>query len=253
MKLFVKISIAVVVYLIFLIVYLPASLLVSLAPLPNNIQFAGVDGTLWNGKADLVRIDQRQLEQVSWQLSPWALFIGRADIDFKIGTRATAVSSKGSISYSFSGLQVENLRFDAPNSFIVAGARLPFRAQLNGDISLMVEKLEQGLPWCEQLAGKLFLNSTHLTNQFGEYPLGNIALGLNCLDGQVQLTTDEQLNQLGLVGTITLAENNLVKVSAKIKPTAAQPKDLTEALAFLGRQDSQGYYPINYQGAIPGL
>nr|WP_275975080.1 type II secretion system protein N [Shewanella gaetbuli] len=240
-------------YVIFLIVYLPANWLVSIAPLPNNIQISGVDGTLWQGKAELVKIDQRQLEHVSWSLSPWGLLLGKANVDYQIGTRATPVNSKGYISYSFSGLYADNLRFDAPNQFLLGGARLPFRTEVNGDVSLMVSQLEQGQPWCEQLEGKLFLNATHVKNQFGEYPLGDISLGLSCLDGQVVLTTDEQANQLGLQGTITLSENNTVKVSAKIKPVNTQPQDLQKALSFLGKQDSQGYYPINYQGKIPGM
>tara|TARA_R110002126_G_scaffold88617_1_gene212276 strand:- start:746 stop:1507 length:762 start_codon:yes stop_codon:yes gene_type:complete len=252
-SLFSKIVIGVIIYLVFLLVYLPANWLVSIAPLPNNVAISGAEGTLWQGQASLVTIDQRQIEQVSWQLSPWGLLVGKADIDFKIGNRATPVSGKGSISWSFSGLRANNIRFDLPDSFLLAGARLPFKTQIDGDISLMVEILEQGKPWCEQLSGKLFLNNTNVKNQYGVYPLGNISLGLSCLDGQLKIATDETQNVLGLTGSAILGESNLVKVSAKIKPTDAQPKDLREALSFLGRQDSQGYYPINYQGVVPGL
>nr|BBG82718.1 general secretion pathway protein N [Shewanella sp.] len=253
MSLFSKIVIGVIIYLVFLLVYLPANWLVSIAPLPNNVAISGAEGTLWQGQASLVTIDQRQIEQVSWQLSPWGLLVGKADIDFKIGNRATPVSGKGSISWSFSGLRANNIRFDLPDSFLLAGARLPFKTQIDGDVSLMVEILEQGKPWCEQLSGKLFLNNTNVKNQYGVYPLGNISLGLSCLDGQLKIATDETQNVLGLTGSAILGESNLVKVSAKIKPTDAQPRDLREALSFLGRQDSQGYYPINYQGVVPGL
>tara|TARA_R110002050_G_scaffold185418_2_gene319437 strand:- start:1477 stop:2238 length:762 start_codon:yes stop_codon:yes gene_type:complete len=252
-SLFSKIVIGVIIYLVFLLVYLPANWLVSIVPLPNNVAISGAEGTLWQGQASLVTIDQRQIEQVSWQLSPWGLLVGKADIDFKIGNRATPVSGKGSISWSFSGLRANNIRFDLPDSFLLAGARLPFKTQIDGDVSLMVEILEQGKPWCEQLSGKLFLNNTNVKNQYGVYPLGNISLGLSCLDGQLKIATDETQNVLGLTGSAILGESNLVKVSAKIKPTDAQPRDLREALSFLGRQDSQGYYPINYQGVVPGL
>lgn len=251
MKLFVKIAIAVVLYLFFLVAYLPANWLISVAPLPSTVSFASVEGTLWDGQAGLINIDNRQLEQVSWQLSPWGLFVGQANIDYQIGNRASAVSSKGSLSYSLSGLEGEAIRFDAPHAFLLAGQRLPFRTQISGDVSLMLETLAQGQPLCEALNGKLFLNATQVNNQFGEYPLGDVALKLDCIDGEVQLSTDEKMNQLGLVGSITIGENNLVKVSAKIKPTPEQPQDLTKALSFLGKQDSQGYYPINYQGQLP--
>ncbi|AZG34456.1 MAG: type II secretion system protein N [Shewanella psychromarinicola] len=253
MSLFSKIVIGVIIYMMFLLVYLPANWLVSIAPLPNNMVISGAEGTLWQGKAALITIDQRQIERVSWTLSPWGLFVGQANIDFNVGNRATPVSGKGSLSWSLSGMSAKNIRLDLQDSFILAGARLPFKTQIDGDVSIMVEVLKQGKPWCEQLHGKLFVNHTNVKNQFGVYPLGNITLGLSCLDGQLQLATDETQNVLGLTGTAILGESNLVKVSAKIKPTDAQPKDLREALPFLGRQDTQGYYPINYQGVVPGL
>ncbi|WP_137224665.1 MULTISPECIES: type II secretion system protein N [Shewanella] len=253
MSLFSKIVIGVIIYLVFLLVYLPANWLVSIAPLPSNVAISGAEGTLWQGKAALITIDKKQIEQVSWKLSPWGLLAGKANIDINVGSRATPVNGKGSISWSLSGLSAKNIRIDLPDSFLLADARLPFKTKIDGDVSLMVEALKQGEPWCEQLNGKLFLNNTNVKNQYGVYPLGNIALGLSCLDGQLQIATDETQNVLGLTGTATLGESNLVKVSAKIKPTDAQPKDLRDSLSFLGRQDSQGYYPINYQGVVPGL
>lgn len=242
-----------VIYLIFLLVYLPANWLISIAPLPNNVTVSGAEGTLWQGKAALISIDKKQIEQVSWNVSPWGLLVGKANIDVNVGSRATPVNGRGSISWSLSGVSAKNIRIDLPDSFLLAGTRLPFKTKIDGDVSLMVETLVQGKPWCEQLKGKLFLNSTDVKNQYGVYPLGNIALGLSCLDGQLQIATDETQNILGLSGTVILGEANSVKVNAKIKPTDTQPKDLRDALQFLGRQDSQGYYPINYQGVVPGL
>ncbi|MFS1425046.1 type II secretion system protein N [Shewanella sp. 10N.286.48.B5] len=253
MSLIKKIILGVFVYLIFLVVFIPANWLVGIAPLPNNIKVSGVSGTLWQGSADLVSIDRRLIEQVSWDLNPWTLFIGQLYVDLQIGSRATPVSGQGDISWSLAGVSAENLRFEAPNKFLLGNAKLPFRTMVDGDVSLIVESLKQGTPWCEQLTGKLFLNAIDVKNQFGEYPLGDIALGLSCIDGQVQLMTDDSMNKMGIQGSATLGENNRIVVSAKIKPTHEQPQDLTQALSFLGKQDSQGYYPVNYQGTIPGL
>nr|WP_210147281.1 type II secretion system protein N [Shewanella sp. WXL01] len=241
------------IYVFFLVAYVPANWLVSIAPVPHNIKLSGVSGTLWQGQADMLKIDRRQIDQVSWQLNPWSLLLAQADLDVTIGTRATPVSGKANVTLSMSGIKAENLRFEAPSSFLLAGARLPFRTKVLGDLSVIVEKFEQGQPWCEQLTGKLFVNGVDVTNQFGAYPLGNMAFNLACVDGQVQLSAEDKGNDIGLAGTVTLVDQKRVQVAAKIKPTPNQPEDLTKALAFLGKQDSQGYYPINYQGRIPGM
>ncbi|WP_445946898.1 type II secretion system protein N [Shewanella sp.] len=248
-----KIILAVALYLIFLVVYLPTKWLVSIAPLPANVSLSGVTGSVWNGQIDLVQIGPRQIEQLKWQLSPWALLLGQANVDINLGNRATAVSGKADVSWSLSGVKVQGLRFDAPNSFLIAGARLPFGTQIQGEVSLMVADFIQGKPWCEQLSGKLFLNHADMKNQFGEYPLGNMALALICQDGQVAVSMTEADNKLGISGLILLGADNSIKVTAKVKATDGQPQDMRNSLAYLGKPDSQGYYPVNYQGRLPGM
>ncbi len=246
-----KIIIGVAVYLLFLIMLFPANVAVSLAPLPKNINISGVSGTVWSGSAALVTVDKRQLEQVRWELSPWGLFLGKANLDLTIGSRANAVNGKGFISLSSSAINIEQLRFDAPSEFLLGKTRLPFKTEVEGNFSLIVQQFAQGQPWCEQLNGKLFVQQFQVNNQFGKYPLGNVEVGLTCEDGNIKVATDEAMNGLGLSGTALLKADKLVQVSAKIKETTAQPEDLKKALSFLGKQDSQGYYPITYQGRLP--
>lgn len=248
-----KIIIGVGIYLVFLVALLPASVVVKLAPIPNGVSLSGVSGSIWSGNIESVTVQNRQLEQVQWQLSPWSLVLGQAKLDLVIGNRGTAVNGKGLVTLSMSGVDAKGLRFEAPSSFLLGNNRLPFRTKVDGDISLFIDTLEQGKPWCEQLNGKLFVNRASVKNQFGDYPLGDIELGLSCVDGNVKVKSDETMNQLGFTGTVTLQAEKVVQVSAKIKETASQPEDLKKALAFLGKKDSQGYYPISYQGRVPGL
>ncbi|MCU8017572.1 type II secretion system protein N [Shewanella sp. SM72] len=253
MSLIKKVIIGVLIYLIFLVVLFPAKIAIALAPLPANISVSGVSGSIWSGSIETLSMPQRQVEQVRWDLSPWALFLGKVKVDFQVGSRATPVSAKGLISWSMGGLSAQGLRFEAPDSFLLGNAKLPFKTEITGEVSLLVETLEQGKPWCEQLSGKLFLNQTNVKNQFGNYPLGNIELGLSCVEGKAQLATDETKNQLGIVGTLQLDEGNMVKVEAKIKETAEQPEDMRESLNILGKRGADGYFPVVYQGRIPGL
>ncbi|WP_299795569.1 type II secretion system protein N [uncultured Shewanella sp.] len=246
-----KIIVGVLFYLVFLIALLPASVVVSLAPLPNTISLNGVSGTIWSGEVESLTVEKRQLELVQWELSPWSLFLGKVRLDLVSGNRGTVVNGKGSVTLSMDGIQAQALRFEAPGSFLVGDTRLPFRTKVGGDISLFIEELAQGQPWCEQLTGKLFLNGANVKNQFGDYPLGDIELGLSCVDGNVKVNSDESMNQLGLSGSVLVKAEKMVQVSAKIKETPSQPEDLKKALSFLGKKDSQGYYPISYQGRLP--
>lgn len=253
MSLIKKIIIGVLIYLAFLLMLFPASVAVRLAPVPANVNISGVGGSIWSGTIEVLNIQQRQLEDIRWELSPWALFLGKVKVDFQVGSRATPVSARGLITWSMGGISAQDLRFEAPDRFLIGNAKLPFKTEIQGEVSLLIETLKQGKPWCEQLSGKLFLNQTNVNNQFGKYPLGNIELSLSCVDGKVQLATDESKNQLGVVGTLQLDEGNMLKIAAKVKETNTQPEDMRQSLGILGKRGSDGYFPVEYQGRIPGI
>ena len=77
MSLIKKIIIGVLVYLVFLLALFPASVAVRLAPLPANVGISGVSGSIWSGSIETLNLQQRQVEQVRSELSPWALVFGR--------------------------------------------------------------------------------------------------------------------------------------------------------------------------------
>ncbi|MCH1925918.1 type II secretion system protein N [Shewanella sp. C32] len=248
MKIFVKVLIAVLLYLVFLVALLPARVVVALAPLPNGVSLAGVSGTLWQGSADTLVADGRQLEQVQWHLSPWQLITATVNLDVTFGGSGSAVTGKGNVSYSPSGIKLNSVKFDAPVSFLVGRNQLPFQTKASGDISLFVQQFEQGTPWCEQLAGKAFLNNIGITNRFGQYPLGDIELALQCVNGQVQLATDDEKNKLGIAGTLSLQDGMKYQLNGRMKVTADQPADLQKALPMLGKADANGFYPLTFSG-----
>ena len=208
MSLIKKIVLGVIIYLVFMVALFPAKVAVSLAPLPKFVKLSGVSGSIWNASIATVSLPQRSIEQVKLSINPLALLTGQLEADVTIGTKSTPVAGKGKLSVSSDGVKVTDLSLDAPDSFVLGNARLPFKTKIDGEISLVVVLGKQGKPWCSAMAGKLFLNQTQVTNQFGNYPLGNIELGLSCLDGKVQIRTDEKRNDLGLNGEILLDAGN---------------------------------------------
>lgn len=248
-----KILLGVLIYLIFMVALFPASVALKLAPLPAQIRVAGISGTIWDGQVATLVVQRRQFEQLHWDLDLWRLLQGKLAADITLGNRGSVVSGKGHISWSLGGIQVTDLRFEAPNNFVIGNARLPFHTKIGGEINLIVPQFSQGLPWCSTLQGKVFLNHLSAKNQFGHYPLGNIQLGLSCDAGQLVLNTTEKDNDLGVSAKATLGENSKLLVEGRIRETATQPADLQQALTFLGRPDAQGYYPIRYAGVVPGL
>lgn len=248
-----KIIIGLLVYVIFLVATFPAKLVVKFVDLPKGLSVAGISGSVWQGNIDNIRFERRQLDSFKWELSPWRLLLGQAQVDFSLGERNAPINGKGLVRVSFSGLYFEDFRFEAPIPLLLGQKKLPLNTKVNGDVSLFLSHFDSGEPWCETLSGKAIFNQAQVQNQFGDYPLGDVAFDLSCTKGNIEFKTDDSLNSLGLVGSLMLEDKNRVAINAKMKETAEQPADLKKMLSQFGAKDSKGYYSLNYKGAIPGL
>ena len=246
-----KIIIGVFIYLVFLVVLMPAKVVLAFIPLPSNVKVANIGGSIWQGSASSVEVQGKTFDQVRWDVNPWALFLGKASADIVIGSKATSFNTKGHVSYSFSGLKVTELTLHSNADFLLAGQRLPFRTKAGGEVTLHVADFTQGQPLCESLQGKVLLHQVNVKNQFGDFPLGELDFALGCEQGEVVLTAAESGNKIGVSGQVNIGKGNRYKVAAKLKPTANMPEMIRNNLQYLGKPDSKGYYSIKYQGKLP--
>lgn len=246
-----KILLGLFIYLCFMLVFLPAKVVYDFLPIPEQITINHINGTIWHGTAQTLNIDNHQLEQIQWDFRPSQLLLGKIVFALKIGDRTSEVKGDGRLSYSLAGFSISDLKLTLPSAFLLADRPLPMNTQVLGDIKLDIINFSQGLPWCDSLSGRLIVNKLNVANAFGDFPLGNIELGLGCDEGKLSVDAQPKNNQLGFSGNLTLAEGGKFLLKGKIKETDSQPKSLRQALIFLGRPDKQGYYSIRYSGAIP--
>ncbi|SDK14448.1 type II secretion system protein N (GspN) [Ferrimonas sediminum] len=248
---FVKYGVAALaLYILFLVITVPVSMVWQLAPKPKGVQVLGLEGSLWQGRAATLTVSGRTLENLSWKVAPGSLLQGKVEAAVSV---SGAISGRGTVAYGLSGLEVEGLRLDSPVSVLVGKRRLPFRTQVAGEINLNLADGAQGQPWCERLDGRLMVQQLDVNNQFGQFPLGNLSSKLSCQQGNLMLTMTEQDNRIGVSGTAMLKANMQVELDARIRATDSQPEALTKSLGFLGQADASGAYPLQYSGRIPGF
>ena len=115
----------------------------------------------------------------------------------------------------------------------------------SGELVLDVAQFSQGQPWCENLAGQASWQDARLQTPTGTWlELHSLFGDLSCNQGTVVLTTDSN-NVLGLdVKAVLNAEQLLV--NGTLKPDATMPKEVHQAMQFLGRPDTQGRYTIKF-------
>ncbi|GAA5193026.1 type II secretion system protein N [Ferrimonas gelatinilytica] len=239
------------IYLVFLLVTMPAAWVWQMVPKMPGVELRGISGSLWQGQAAQFSAAGRQLEQLSWTLHPAQLITGNLALSLTVND--PVVKGQGELQYGFSGLQAQGVRLSAPIPWLLGNTRLPLRTKIQGAVTLNLRELAQGEPWCEALAGRTVINGLDVRNQFGHYPIGDIAGNLICRDGNAVLNLDAAENRIGVAGEAVLMAGNQVKVEATIRETEEQSEDLRQALTFLGQPDSSGAYSLNYNGPVPGL
>lgn len=241
------IIIGVISYLLFTVLLTPASWWLKLVPLPAQLQFGGVSGTLWHGNIAGVQYQNLQLTDVQWQLNGWQLFTGKLQFALQSGSVKNPQQPyfKGNASYGFNGAALTDGLIKLPVTQLIPMLPLPLPVQASGELVLDIPSFQQGQPRCDVLKGNASWQDARLQTPTGTWlELQNLFGELACDNGTIVLTTDGA-NLLGLdIKAVLNAEQLLV--NGTLKPDASMPKEVHQAMQFLGKPDAQGRFPIRF-------
>ena len=226
-------------YLVALVALTPARFVIQFVDLPDNVQLGGVQGRLWQGQVDAVRVDDILLRDVRWSLQPWQLLTARAVAKVHIGEHAdNIVVGDALLSVSRNQMVVRDLRADARLVDLMAFSPTPSPFPLRGHADLEIAYFELGQPLCRELDGwvRLHDGAIQVANDWEE--LGSYQARLTCGDdGQVLAELDSD-NRLGLSAS---AQLNLAGASGEfqLQPPSDAPRSVRTIVQFLPDQAQQ--------------
>lgn len=234
------------VYTTFLLIKLPATQVLSRVNLPNDIQFSGVSGTIWNGHAQQVRIRGLPIDQVSWQLAVLPLLSATVHVSLEGGSvrNIDEIAIKGEIWLSKDHLQAQGLQLYLPTDLVITSLPLPIAVNAGGRFKLALEQLDYP-KYCQALTGKgQWLNAQV---QGAEQPiiLGNFDADLSCEDQQIMLTVN-QPNSFGLSAVAKIPADMMFSINGRFKLAPELPEEVHQAAQLFGQPDAQGYYSIQF-------
>ncbi|RUO42993.1 hypothetical protein CWE15_06215 [Aliidiomarina taiwanensis] len=236
------------VYLVGLLVFLPARLVMALAPLPEHVQLQGVQGTLWKGQAQQIRIQHQYMEQVSWDVFPLALLAGQLAADIQIGqSPVNPVRGQAHVVMSLSGQQLTltDARFQGELGHLARWLDIPDLVPLQGEVVLGVTEFALGQPICSHLNARLAAYEVETLMGTRWQALGDYSMQLACSNGLVQVDMDPS-NYLGLRVQGDFAPGN-VDLAVTMQPTAMAPTAIHDLLQLVGRPNQQGQYSFRFQ------
>ena len=240
---------AVTSYLILLIATIPAKLVTDLVSDNTPVAIRGVSGTLWNGKAYVVSLNNAtQLNKTEWSFTVWKLLIGQIAIDVNAQFLDNDINAE--LGTSFLGKYfVNDLTAKISAKDVAQLANIPL-AQLSGLISLNIEHAHWKQGELPIASGEINWKDATITVA-DTASLGEVSIILG--ESEQQLLKADIKNQGGdikISGSAELVAEADYAINIKLSPTASANNNIKQSLGLFAERQSNGDYLLKNSGAL---
>lgn len=243
----VLIAAGVAAFIVFLVALLPASVLLRF--LPAEVTLAGVEGTVWQGRAASLAVRGRPVGELRWSNRPWRLLLLQLDY---------------AVQYLPAGGRVDlDVRLHGPHRIDIANARgnLPiaavdgllgpagWRATAELDVERLV--LVRGFP--DAAAGALVLRDLTAPGPRGmnlgsfELTLGEGSVGGDSIAGRLR---DLDAGPMRVRASLELRPDRSYLLSGEVAAGPEAGEAVQRTLRFLGPADALGRRPFSVEGTL---
>ncbi|MBA2491064.1 MAG: type II secretion system protein N, partial [Gammaproteobacteria bacterium] len=234
-------------FLVSLIVTAPAHLADEY--LPPDIHASNLQGTVWQGQASQLRFRGFDFGQVSWELRPHALLLGRIQAD--VSVERVDLRAHGNIARGLSAYHVFDAHLEGGEQ-LLAPIASNYGVTLDGPIEADIDELAFNDVGPQAADGLIVWRDARLV-QPASLSLGdvNVSLAQEDIVATAQLSnTGEALN---LNGNAQLRAGWTYDVHLQIAPTPATSQQVRDTLPIIGEPDARGAVTINRQGTLAAV
>ena len=226
-----------VLYLFFLVINLPAKIVLSSVNLPTNLVLSSVSGSIWSGGSKNVKYSGIELGSMKWQVHPLNILLGEVSANISIINNKQYVNTEVILSSS-GKIELEETRFLINLSTLqplTYGMPFSYLGKASGYFPVSFFKKNEYVG----INGKLSLSSIELISPqhqtFGDFIIDFRAEKEGATSGQIK----DNGGSLDLLGQLTLNKDGQFNVSAKLAAREAG-SSLEQMLSFLGKKDASG-------------
>lgn len=219
---------------------MPLAVVAKYLPLPNDIKYQGLTGTVWQGQVNQLQVNQLQLNNLRWQFD---LFKMAINVRFGNPRTVEEISGHGWLTWRLAGFQLTNSTVRAPANYFAQFSPMPIsQSAIKGRVILNVSDYVYQQPLCQQLAGELSWAKAAITLQ-QDINLEYLSSNLSCEDNQVVARFDGE-NKLGLQGDFVLDSPSKFNFDGYLKPDASLPAMVHQGMMFFGKADNKGRFKV---------
>lgn len=241
------VAMGLVAFLALALITLPANVIIPRVQ-PASVTLGGLDGSIWNGSAEVLQIGGVHVGSVSWQLKPLSLFTMQIAADFKL--KRTDGFAQGGVSVSTGRVELNDFSASLP-----IGVLPPQLAPggWTGSVNARLAELTLVDQWPISANGTVDLvnltgparRPANLGSFQLKFPLesgdANLLAGsINDIEGPIQIA--------GKIELKAADRSYLIDGLVAAKPDA--PADFARTLEFLGPPDARGRRQFSLSGTM---
>ncbi len=242
-----SVPLVVVLYLVFVILKLPAARVVGVLEVPpDSLSYQPLQGTWLAGESDSVWLGAFPLGQVSWRMKPAALLWGcleyQVQFDSSVSQRGTGrvgrcIGSRTYVQDVEAKVRARDLGILASNGLLAVG----------GQVDLNVATLRRGAETFREAQGAMLWQTAVIEgpNRLG---LGSVTVDLALQDGGLAGRLSNQGGEVGLTGNVTLDAAGRYQLDLRLGAQAGrQPPAWIGSVASRQRD---GTYLLRHAGQL---
>ncbi len=244
--------IAIFSYLLFLVFTIPVTPVVNFINSNTTVKIHGASGTIWNGKAINISINNiANLSDTEWKFTAWKIITGR--IAFLVSTHYDEQVISGETGVSFlKQFFVNNLSGKITSENITQLANIPIM-QLSGMVTIDIKHAHWKADELPLASGNITWNEAAIT-VVETASLGNLTIELGETD---QHLLNADINNVGgdilVSGNAELAPEASYAVNIKLSPTPSASENIKNSLSSFAEKQANGDFIFKKAGQLNQL
>jgi len=241
---------AVISYIVFLLILLPAAQIFPFLKIPaSTASFSGISGSIWSGRIDRVRLQKQNIHAVQWDVKPLSLLTGTLSADILSSYQNIDASTLLDYSLFSKKLSLSDLRSEFSASQLQKLLELPF-AELTGSIHMDMNSIVLQQNKLSQVNGQIIWNDAKVKIS------KPIALGILNVDvstpksGELSAILSNRQGALSIQGKLKLMANSRYTLDVRLKPRANAPSELTDLLRLIAPKKIKSEHVIQRSGRL---
>ncbi len=241
-----------VIYGVFVLGMVPASWVYShgLQSRLGGVALYGVQGTVWQGRASLLTSRGTQLQNLQWDLHPWALLWGRMEAALRFDYQAAP--GKTVVGRTVTGnWYLRDADLALPAQRLAPLLRMP-GAELGGKLALRLSSLTVKQGRVTAADGELSWEKAALRKPL-EVELGTFAVNLETTADGVSGALMDRGGAVQAQGLLKLQANGQYQLTATFASRNPQQPLITQGLRLFGTPGPDGRVKYSTKGVLPPL